>query len=108
MNGQGAAAADTRLAALAAAVPDRRRRGGGRGRHRGSRHRGGRGRGGRGRLLGEVSRRLDAQAAAIAALGGGSRRCRAAVPPALDDFRESVGLTLAEFLARIETGAALH
>jgi hypothetical protein len=59
-----------------------------------------------GRVTEEISRRLDAQAAAIEALG--ERVAALAASPdgtaALDDFRESVGLTLAEFLARIETG----
>jgi hypothetical protein len=59
------------------------------------------------RVLAAISHRLDAQAATLAALG--ERITALAAPPggtpALDDFRESVGLTLAEFLARIETGA---
>ena len=75
---------------------------------------GGRSRGRRHGRAGDRRRspgRLDAQAAALEALGERIAALIAtAVPgrdPELDDFRESVGLTLAEFLARIETGAAI-
>jgi len=102
----GIAALGARLAALAGAVPDRASSEAGVAAAIEA---------AAGGLAGEISRRLDAQAAAIAALGEGLAALAAAPRPdpggaaALDDFRESVGLTLAEFLARIETGAAsLH
>ena len=62
------------------------------------------------RMIGEISRRLDAQAATIEALGDRIAAIAAGPgrSPELDDFRENVGLALAEFLARIETGAPLH
>ena len=63
------------------------------------------------RVLNEIACRLDAQAAAIETLA--ERVAGLAAGPdgtaELDAFRENVGLTLAEFLARIETGASsLH